>query len=287
MRDSDCIAFLQWALPEMGFRWQGFRKVRRQVCKRIGRRLRQLELADLGAYRNYLEASTEEWTVLDGCCRITVSRFFRDLEVYRLLGDQILPALSRQVMSRGGGAVRLWSAGCGAGDEPYSLAILIRHAQDPHLRQVTARIHATDTDAVQLARARAAIYPPGCLHDIPEILRQAAFERLSQERLRLREIYRKGVDFVHQDLRQTMPDGPFDLILCRNLAFTYFADPIQRDVLARLLQRLAAGGYLVIGSHEHLPVTGAILEPLPHCPCLLQHVNTDSRSDQSGVNENF
>ena len=287
MRDTDCIAFLQWALPEMGFRWPGFRKVRRQVCKRVGRRLRELELADLGVYREHLEACPDEWKVLDGCCRITISRYFRDLEVYRQLGDQVLPALAQQVTSQGGKTLRVWSAGCGAGDEPYSLSILTRHAQDPHLRQVTVRIHATDSDVVQLERARTAIYPPGCLHDIPELLREAAFERLGQGRLRLREIYREGVDFVSQDLRQTMPDGPFHLILCRNLAFTYFADAIQRDVLAGLLQRLDVGGYLVIGSHEQLPASGFTLEPLPHCPCLLQQVNTDWGRDQSGVNENF
>lgn len=287
MRDSDCIAFLQWALARMGFRWPGFRKVRRQVCKRLGRRLRELELADLEAYREYLEAHPEEWQVLDGCCRITISRFFRDSLLYRQLGDQILPSLGRQVTSRGGKTCKLWSAGCGAGEEPYSLSILIRHTRDPHLRRVAWQILATDADANQLERARRAIYPPGCVHDIPDSLQAAAFERLGMERLRLREIYRQGVEFLLQDLRQTMPDGPFQLILCRNLAFTYFADAIQREVLAGLLQRLEVGGYLVIGSHEQLPATGSALEPVPHCPGLLQRVNADRVANQSGVNENF
>jgi len=61
MRDAECIAFLQWALPRMGFRWPGFRKVRGQVCKRVGRRLKELGLTDLEAYQVYLGTHPEEW----------------------------------------------------------------------------------------------------------------------------------------------------------------------------------------------------------------------------------
>ena len=60
MKDSDCVHFLQWALPRLRLRWSGFRRVRRQVCKRIARRLRELELSDLDAYRDYLAAKPSE-----------------------------------------------------------------------------------------------------------------------------------------------------------------------------------------------------------------------------------
>ncbi len=96
MRDTECIAFLQWALPKMGFRWPGFRKVRGQVCKRVGRRLKELGLADLEAYREYLEVHPDEWAILDGFCRITISRFFRDRDVYETLGSDVLPELARR-----------------------------------------------------------------------------------------------------------------------------------------------------------------------------------------------
>jgi chemotaxis protein methyltransferase CheR len=78
MSDSQCVVFLQWALPRLRVRWAGFRKVRRQVCRRVWRRARELGLADLVAYRAYLEEHPEEWALLDSMARITISRFYRD-----------------------------------------------------------------------------------------------------------------------------------------------------------------------------------------------------------------
>jgi hypothetical protein len=78
MQDAECVALLRWALPRLGLRWPGFRKVRRQVCKRINRRIKELGLADVAAYREHLERVPEEWPRLDALCRITISRFYRD-----------------------------------------------------------------------------------------------------------------------------------------------------------------------------------------------------------------
>ncbi|MGB5175834.1 MAG: CheR family methyltransferase, partial [Thermoanaerobaculia bacterium] len=167
MRDAECIAFLQWALPKMGFRWPGFRKVRGQVCKRVGRRLNELGLTDLEAYREHLEVHPEEWATLDGFCRITISRFFRDRGVYEMLGREVLPELGRQCASAGEPVLDIWSAGCGAGEEPHSISILCHHSDDPDLQRAEVRILATDSDEHQLDRARAAIYPLGCTKDMP------------------------------------------------------------------------------------------------------------------------
>jgi len=72
--DAELVAFLQWARPRLRMRWKGFRKVRGQVKKRVARRLRELGLA-LAEYRAHLEGHADEWAVLDGCCRISISRF--------------------------------------------------------------------------------------------------------------------------------------------------------------------------------------------------------------------
>ena len=84
MTDDSCIGFLQWALPPLHMRWPGFRKVRGQVCKRIQKRLADLNLPDTNAYRTYLEQYPSEWDVLDGFCRITISSFYRDKEIFAL-----------------------------------------------------------------------------------------------------------------------------------------------------------------------------------------------------------
>ncbi len=104
MRDADCVQFLQWALPRLDLRWDGFRKVRRQVCRRISRRLAELGLSDGAAYRTYIEGNADEWDRLDGFCRITISRFWRDPAVFQSLRDDVLPVL--------GPTVSVWSAGC-------------------------------------------------------------------------------------------------------------------------------------------------------------------------------
>ena len=270
MRDAQCIAFLQSALPRMGFRWPGFRKVRGQVCKRTGRRVKELGLGNLGEYQEYLGAHPEEWAILDSFCRITISRFFRDRGVYETLGGEVLPELAGLPSLDDGVFLRIWSAGCGAGEEPYSISILCRSSNDPGLLGAQVRILATDSDEHQLERARTAIYPVGCTADMPAEIRDSAFEKLDQDQLLLREPFRKGIEFARQDLRQEMPDGPFQLILCRNLAFTYFVEQTQCEILARLHERLRPGGYLVIGAHEELPPGGPPFEALPHCPSILR-----------------
>src|SRR5215218_3377296 len=75
---EECVAFLQWALPRLGLRWAGYRKVRRQVCRRVARRIAALGLPDHAAYRAHLEAHAEEWDVLRALTPVTISRFGRD-----------------------------------------------------------------------------------------------------------------------------------------------------------------------------------------------------------------
>ena len=257
MDDSTCVAFLQWALPEMGLRWAGIRRVRRQVCKRVARRLRALELADVAAYRAYLGSYPDEWRVLDGLCRITVSRFFRDREVFAHLGRIVLPALARAAAARGETRLRCWSAGCASGEEPYGLSILWAFEAAPRL---DLEVVATDADPHLLERARAARYRAGSLKDLPPGWRERAFTS-SGGLFALLPEFRECVALERQDIRAQTPPGGFDVVLCRNLAFTYFAEPIQRDVAARIAGALVTGGALVIGARERLPEGAAALAP--------------------------
>src|SRR5690242_9500744 len=123
MHEDECAAFLQWALPRLRLRWAGFRKVRRQVCKRLRRRLDELRLKSLEQYRSRLEADPLEWAVLDHLCRITISRLYRDKWVFDFLGRVILLDLT-QAASLHSRPIRCWSAGCASGEEVYTLKIL-------------------------------------------------------------------------------------------------------------------------------------------------------------------
>lgn len=252
MRDDACVAFLQVMLPRLSMRWAGFRKVRGQVCKRLSRRLQQLGLSDLDAYRSYLDAHPAEWDALDRMCRITISRFYRDRGVFDQLTHDLLPALAEQAADRAGATVRAWSAGCASGEEVYTLRIAWALAVQSSFPDVSLALTATDIDAHMLKRAAQGCYQRGTLKDLPDDWVDEAFERTSDGYC-VRALYRTQITWLQQDIRETMPDGPFDLILCRNLVFMYFDDDLQRECLARLRTRLRPGGLLVLGKHEPLP----------------------------------
>jgi chemotaxis protein methyltransferase CheR len=115
-----------------------------------------------------------------------------------------------------------------------------------------------------LARARRGCYPPSSLRGLPTAWR-TAFEARDDEWC-LQSKYREGVSFTEQDIREGSADGPFDLILCRNLVFTYFTPALQIDIGRRLARALVPGGFLLLGGHESLPEALPMLQAA--CPWL-------------------
>ncbi len=253
MQDTACVDLLRWALPQLGLRWEGFRKVRRQVCRNVTQRITELGLADPDAYRALLERDPAEWRSLEARCGVTITRFWRDRAVWDELERVVLPELCAAAERRGARGLAAWSAGCASGEEPYSLLLLWIFALGERLARLD--ILATDADPVLLGRAARACYAEATLREVPAAIREAAFQRSGTERepLCLRPALSTHVQFSMQDIRRQLPEGPFDLILCRNLAFTYFDAANQRRLLARFTDLLRPGGALVIGQHETLP----------------------------------
>ncbi|MDH3243788.1 MAG: hypothetical protein OEM26_04155 [Saprospiraceae bacterium] len=242
----DCVYFLQWALPRLNFRWQGFRKVRRQVCKRLTRRLKELGLDSFRAYREYLLNVPSEWTSLDQMCRITISRFYRDRGVFDALRSDILPNMFKETQT-----IDIWCIGCASGEEPYTLALILRLAEDiPGDKHWT--VLASDVDPHLIERAKDGVYPQACLRELPDNWIPLAFDAAT-EGFRIKDAYKEGIDFRVQDIRSAVPAGHFNLILCRNLVFTYFDTLLQEEIGLKIASKLHTHGYLIVGSHEHLP----------------------------------
>jgi chemotaxis protein methyltransferase CheR len=258
MREDDCSVLLQWALPRLRLRWAGFRKVRRQVCKRLGRRLDELELETLEQYRGRLESDSGEWGVLDGLCRITISRLYRDRAVFDAIGGLVLPEC-RETASHEARPVRCWCAGCASGEEVYTLKILWDLEVQPKGTPVGVEVIGTDADPVVLQRALRGCFSRSTLQEAPARWLDLAFDLRDQDWC-VRSVHREGVAFERQDIRSEIPAGPFDLILCRNLVFTYFDAELQGAILDRIAASLREGGYLVIGAHEQLPNVGQRFE---------------------------
>ncbi|MFQ5754544.1 MAG: CheR family methyltransferase [Acidiferrobacterales bacterium] len=260
MKDPECVRFLRWALPRLRMRWPGYRKVRRQVCKRITRRVHTLGLAGLAHYREYLETTPEEWSTLDSLCRVTISRFYRDRIVFDHLCDVVAPCLAEQVRGRGANRLDAWSIGCASGEEPYTLAIGLILRAETVPGQLPFNIIASDADPGMVLRAQAACYDWSSVKALPRAWLRAAFDR-TDDGYCLRSQYRERVRFLQQDIRAALPDGHFDVVLCRNLVFTYFDAELQSAILEKLLVRLRPGGALAIGKHESLPAGGCALAP--------------------------
>ena len=263
MQDRECVALLQWALPRLQRPWAGFRKVRKQVCQRVERRRRTLALPDIAAYRAYLETHADEWQALDDLCAITISCFYRDTAMWEALTTEVLPELARRAVARGAHALQAASLGCASGEEPYTLTLAWQFALAPQFPGLLLEVTATDVVEAVLERARVACYAATNLKLLPPAWREHGFERMG-ERFCLRARFREGVTFLQQDLRTALPERQFDLILCRNLVFTYFDTPTQQAMLARLLAHQQPGGALVIGRREALPAGAGGLLPWPN-----------------------
>lgn len=208
--------------------------------------MRELGDASFDAYRERLERDPDELALVATFCRVTISRFYRDRALWDRLRRADLPRLARA-----GRSVRAWSAGCASGEEPYTLRLIwdleVSSEGAPPLE-----VLATDAGEQVLERARSALYDKNSMKELPAELRDRAFV-FEAPVYRLTEALRAGVTFLRRDLRDDMPPGPFDLVFCRNLAFSYFDDDAQRETARRFAERMPPGALLVLGSHERLP----------------------------------
>ena len=252
MEDNECVRFLQNVLPQLHMRWPGFRKVRKQVCKRIQRRISDLGLADVDAYCQYLLTHADEWPILDHSCRVTVSRFYRDKVVLEHVRAEVLPVLAETAIAAGDTSLRGWSAGCAMGEEAYSLALLWDKTVGIDYPQLDIEIIGSDTDKLLLQRATRGCYSYGSIKALPDLWLKSAFTRHQKEYC-LEPRLRSKVSFIKQDIRDRFIKGPFHIVFCRNMVFTYFDDALQNEMLDYIRQTLVEGGALVIGGHESFP----------------------------------
>lgn len=174
---------------------------------------------------------------------------FRNAEQFRALVEVALPAL---VHGRAGGTIRILSAGCASGDEPYSIAIAAREAlPDPAW---SIAIRAVDANGAMLARARRARYRAWALRETPDDVRRRYFRAAGPE-LVLDDAVRGAVSFEHRNLADDdpalWPPAAYDVVFCRNVIM-YFAPEVQRAVVDRIARALIPGGYLFLGHAETL-----------------------------------
>jgi chemotaxis protein methyltransferase CheR len=230
-----------------------FAGARRDILlSRVRPRLKALRLPALLDYYHFLRCHPDRESEFDRlACQLTNNEtyFFREPHHFEIIAKHVVAALGDTLRTR---PLRVLSAGCSSGEEPYSLAIAL-HDTALELRGISWEIDACDLNRDRIARAREAVYEGGALRACPEEALRRYFEQ-QNGRYRLRDRYRKSVRFFEANL--AAPGGmigfpPYDVILCRNLLI-YF-DDAGFDRTVRLFARaLGPGGWLLLGHSESL-----------------------------------
>ena len=217
--------------------------------RRIAVRMRARGVHTFADYMKMLDADGREYDRLMDALTINVTRLFRNREVYEGIERVVIPTLWARPEDR----LRVWSAGCSSGEEPYSLAVLFHlHARrlDAIARLGRVDIHGTDIDRLSLENAARGGFDEGDFAETPDVVRTTYFAR--EAPFTVRSDVRQLVRFSRVDLlHDPAPPGPHHLIICRNVLI-YFDRASQERIFATFLDALAPGGFLVLGKVETL-----------------------------------
>ena len=221
------------------------------VRTRLLKRLRVLGLPTFSAYLKLVseDRSGQEFSKMVDVLTTNKTSFFREEQHFEFMIRELVPRWRQRRK-----AIRIWSAGCSSGEEPYTMAMLLReHLSDDEFRNL--RILASDLSSVVLKIARAGIYDPKQLATVPRPLLLKNFTAVTDsdtQRFAVRDELRKIIRFARLNLMGDWPmRGPFDAIFCRNVMI-YFDDATRQTVVNRFWGLLPPNGHLFIGHSESL-----------------------------------
>jgi len=235
------------------------------VYTRLCRRLRQLGLASFDEYIRLLkqDSSGEEISVLVNSLTTNLTTFYRSKEHFSHLKDTILPEAAERVSNQKNDRIRIWSAGCSTGEEPFSIAMTAINCLGSQLKYLDLKILATDIDTRMLNHAAAGAYSERAVKDVGAADRLKFFEKVGsgdENKWRISELTRALITFKRLNLLEKWPmRGPFDAVLCRNVMI-YFDHYAKQKLLERFSSILRPGGCLYLGSSESVTVSVPGLE---------------------------
>ena len=218
------------------------------LVRRIRARMALVHVDDFEAYAEYIDRHAGEHVTLFNAILINVTGFFRDADAWKSVADEVIP---RMVAAAGESrSLRIWSAGCSSGEEPYSVAMLLAEHLGERARDYPVKIYGTDVDEEALAAARHAAYRLEQLKDMPDGLVDRYFNRDGQL-YRVRRDLRHWCIFGAHNLTQAPPLSHIDLLICRNLLI-YFTSELQERILSRFHYAIRENGFLFLGRSESL-----------------------------------
>ena len=242
--DPDFEALLEYVKRSRGFDFTGYKRA--SLRRRVDKEMAAVGVPTYADYVDHLEVYPDGFARLFNTVLINVTSFFRDAPVWEHLSSDVLPRIL--AAKPHGEPIRVWSAGCASGQEPYSLAIALAELLGMAAFRERVKIYATDVDEEALAHARGAAYTPRESESLPPDLREKYTEP-EMGRAVIRKDLRRALIFGRHDLLQDAPISRIDLLLCRNTVM-YFNSEVQSRILDRFHFALNDGGFLVLGKAE-------------------------------------
>ena len=228
------------------------------LARRIRVRMAQAHMESFAAYSTFLDANPSEHVALFNTILINVTTFFRDPDAWKALAEDILPRLVDEAAESR--SLRIWSAGCSSGEEPYSIAMLLAEQLGDAANNYSIKIYGTDVDEAALTTARHAVYRTEQLRDIPDRLVDRYFARDGQL-YRFRRDVRRWCMFGSHNLTQAPPLSHIDLLVCRNVLI-YFSSELQERILTRFHYSIREDGCLFLGRSESLLARSRLFTPV-------------------------
>ena len=223
---------------------------RNLLYSRLSRRLRTLNMATFAEYRDLLESDQREIENFINSISTNHTKFFRESHHFDHMRTHIVAPFAQKAAATGNRRLRIWSAGCSSGEEPYTIGVVLkRELRD--FRGYDVRILATDIDTDILNKAGRGEYPTATLDEVPKTY--AEYFKRAGDKVAVDPEVKSLIAFRQLNLmNEPWPfKGPFDAIFCRNVMI-YFDGPTKAKLIQRFVQHIKPGGWLYIGHSESL-----------------------------------
>lgn len=217
--------------------------------RRLERRLLSTKSKSFKVYLELLKKNPSESHKFLDDLSINVSDFFRDRRIFTTLKEKILPNLLDEISVRNGKMIRIWSIGCAKGQEPYSLAIILKEMMKNEKKELKISIHATDINKALLTQASKGLYQKKEIKNIPKKYVNKYFAKIDKNGFQTKDNIRKLIKFRQHNIINEDISGKFHLILCRNL-FIFFTPELQKKTFRKIHSSLKKDGILVLGTAE-------------------------------------
>jgi two-component system CheB/CheR fusion protein len=253
---EDLEALLEYLRRCRGFDFAGYK--RPSLTRRILKRMDAVQAQSYVEYIDYLEVHPDEFEHLFNTILINVTSFFRDQPAWDYLAAECIPRIL--AFRAPDDPIRIWSAGCASGEEPYSISIAFAEALGRDAFRKRVKIYASDIDEDALAQARQASYTAKQLEPVNPELREKYFDLVGSSFV-FRPDMRRSVIYGRHDLMRDAPISRLDLLVCRN-TLMYFNAEAQGEILRRIHFAICEKGYLFLGKAEMMLTQGHLFSPV-------------------------